>query len=200
AAVRRGPAGRSVAAIDRRGVGRYGFFVTTVGGPMRLYEIGPLGLLVDLAPSLGLNRMTGGQGVLAAPLLSDHTDLFCANEGGPNFLFHNRGHGTFEECAARLGLDDPDEHARGAVAVDRGGGRGHRRRRGARTAGGARRVGGAAVGPVPGAGRGRQRLAAGAAADAVRGAGPRGGGAGGPRRPGAGPADRRGQRLPVPVG
>ena len=121
AAVRRGPAGRSVAAIDRRGVGRYGFFVAAVGGPMRLYEIGPLGLLVDLAPALGLNRLTGGQGVLAAPLLSGRTDLFCANEGGPNFLFRNRGHGTFEECAARLGLDDPDEPARGVAAVDAGG-------------------------------------------------------------------------------
>src|SRR5205823_11795639 len=35
--VRNLAAGRSVAVIDRRGVGRYGFFVSNYGRPMRLY-------------------------------------------------------------------------------------------------------------------------------------------------------------------
>src|SRR5262245_12769424 len=94
-------AGRSVAVIDRRGVGRYGFFVANYARPMRLYELGPDGRLLDLAPPLDLNPTTGGRGLLAAPFLSDHTDLFCVNEQGPNLLFRNRGDGTFEECAAR---------------------------------------------------------------------------------------------------
>ncbi len=116
-------AGRSVAVIDRRGVGRYGFVVANYGKPMRLYELGPAGVLTDLAPPLGLALTTGGRGLLPAPLFGDATDLFCANEHGPNFLFRNLGDGTFEETATRHGVADPDEHGRGVTAVDAGGGR-----------------------------------------------------------------------------
>jgi hypothetical protein len=31
-------------------------------------------------------------------------DLFVANDGSPNFLYHNLGHGHFENAAARLGI------------------------------------------------------------------------------------------------
>jgi hypothetical protein len=120
--VRNLAAGRSVAAIDRRGVGRYGFFVANYGRPARLYELGPDGLLADLAPALGLARTAGGRGVLALPLQADFPDLFCTNEHGPNFLFRNRGDGTFEESAAGLNLADPEEHGRGVTAIDVGGG------------------------------------------------------------------------------
>lgn len=117
AAVRNPAAGRTVAAIDRRGVGRFGFFVANVAAPMRLYELGPDGRLADLAPALEVDRLVGGRGLLAVPLLADRPDLFCAVEGGPNLLFRNRGDGTFEEVAAALGLADAAEHGRAAVAV-----------------------------------------------------------------------------------
>jgi hypothetical protein len=121
AAVRNLASGRSVAVIDRRGVGRYGFFVANYGRPMRLYEQGPGGALTDLAPPLDLARTAGGRGVLALPVFSSHTDLFCANEQGPNFAFRNRGDGTFEEVAGTLCLTDRDEHARGVAVTDAGG-------------------------------------------------------------------------------
>ena len=111
----------SVAAIDRRGVGRYAFVVAAPGQPLRLLEFGPHGTLVDLAPSLELNANAGFHSVLAAPLLSIHTDLFCSVEGGPNLFFRNRGNGSFEECALRWNLADPSEHARCALAVDANG-------------------------------------------------------------------------------
>jgi hypothetical protein len=111
-------AGRSVAAIDRRGVGRYGFFVASHGKPMRLYELGPDGLLIDLAPPLGLAHTGGGRGVLTLPLFSDHPDIVCVNEQGPNFAFRNRGDGAFIECALEAGLADHEEHARGITAFD----------------------------------------------------------------------------------
>ncbi|MBA4067476.1 MAG: CRTAC1 family protein [Isosphaera sp.] len=119
-------AGRSVAAVDRRGVGRYGFFVAG-GGPARLVEQRPDGGLVDLAPALELDRAAGGWGVLALPVLSDHPDLLCVNDHvphfhGPNFAFRNRGDGTFAEVAAELGLCDPGEHGRGVAACDAGDG------------------------------------------------------------------------------
>jgi hypothetical protein len=117
AAVGNIPAGLGVVAIDRRGVGRYGFLVAGTGETMRLYESGPDGALADLAPPLELDQITGCRGLLAAPLLSARTDLFCATESGPNALLRNRGDGTFEAAAA-LGLADPGEHGRAAVAVD----------------------------------------------------------------------------------
>jgi hypothetical protein len=115
-------AGRSVAVIDRRGVGRYGFFVANYGRPMRLYELAPDGRLADLAPPLGLAGVAGGRGVLTLPVFSDHPDVLCVNEHGPNFAFRNRGDGTFAECGADAGLDDPDEHGRGVAAFDAGDG------------------------------------------------------------------------------
>lgn len=38
------------------------------------------------------------------PILSSSaSDIFCDNENGPNFLFHNRGDGTFVDAAASAG-------------------------------------------------------------------------------------------------
>lgn len=120
-AARNFSSGRSVAVLDRRGVGRYGFFVANHGRPMRLYELNPAGTLVDLAPALGLASTAGGRGALALPLFGKHVDLFCANEQGANFAFRNLGGGTFEEVAAALQLRDCGEHARGVTAFDAGG-------------------------------------------------------------------------------
>lgn len=119
--VRNFSAGRSVAAIDRRGVGRYGFFVANHGRPMRLYELGPDGSLADLAPPLGLAQMAGGRGVLTLPIFSDHPDIICVNEQGRNFAYRNRSDGMFAECAKELGLADAEEHGRGVAAFDAGG-------------------------------------------------------------------------------
>lgn len=111
-------AGRSVAALDRNGSGRYGFFVANYGGPMRLYELNPDGLLMDVAEEAGVNLVTGGRGVLTGPLMSERMDIFAINEHGANFFFRNLGNGRFEEIAAELGLDDPDEHGRGLAVLD----------------------------------------------------------------------------------
>ncbi len=113
--------GRSVAAIDRRGVGRYGFCVASYGKPLRLYEWTPQNTLADLAPSLGLALVSGGRGLLTAALSGDATDLLCINEHGPNWYYRNRGDGSFLECASAVGLDDPREHGRGVAPFDAGG-------------------------------------------------------------------------------
>jgi hypothetical protein len=117
-AVRNLASGRSVAAIDRRGTGRYGFFVANYGAPMRLYELGRDDRLADRAASLGLDLVTGGRGVCVGPLASERSDLLCVNEYGPNFLFRNQGDGTFREVAADCGLTDAGEHARGVAVLD----------------------------------------------------------------------------------
>jgi hypothetical protein len=116
--VRNLAAGRSVAAIDRRGTGRYGFVVANYGRPLRLYEATPDGPLADVAPALGVNLACGGRGLLVAPLTSDRPDLFLTAEHGPNLLFRNTGVGTFAEVADVYGLADAGEHGRGVTAVD----------------------------------------------------------------------------------
>jgi len=115
-------AGRSVGCIDRLGTGHYGFFVANYGGPMRLYELITDSLeLIDAAPELGLNMVTGGRGILPAPIISDRTDLFLNNENGPNFLLVNNGMGTFDEIAEEAGISDPFENGRGVAVLDANG-------------------------------------------------------------------------------
>jgi hypothetical protein len=111
-------AGRSVCAVDRRGVGRYGFFVANYGGAMRLYELDADGNLVDVAGEAGVDLATGGRCVLSLPLVSPRMDIFVGNEGDANFLFRNLGDGTFVEVAQSWGLADEEEAARGATAFD----------------------------------------------------------------------------------
>jgi hypothetical protein len=110
-------AGRSVACLDRTGLGRYGFMVANYGGPMRLYELDDDGILIDAAPHVGLDLTTGGRSLLSGPLVSESMDVFAANEGGPNFLFCNLGNGAFGEVAEEFGLSDPHEHGRGVAAL-----------------------------------------------------------------------------------
>ena len=119
--VRDNTPGRGVAALDPRGVGRYGFFVANAAGPARFYELGPDDLLAEVAVRFDQHGLTAGRGLTTAPLLSDRTDLFCVSDHGANFLYRNRGDGTFEEVAVGQGLADPDEHGHGAIAVDAGG-------------------------------------------------------------------------------
>lgn len=115
-------AGRSVAAVDRSGRGVYGFFVACYDGPMRLYELDEDGRLLDVAPQAGLAQVAGGRALVALPLVSDHLmDIFAANENGGNFLFRNRGDGTFEEIASQKGISDPMEHGRGVAVLDANG-------------------------------------------------------------------------------
>lgn len=110
-------AGRSVAAIDRYGTGRYGAFVACYGAPSRFYELGDDGELTDMASAVGLEFEGGGRSVVAGPIVSDGMDLFVGVEGGPNRLFANqRGH--FVEVARQYGLDDPGGNARGGTLVD----------------------------------------------------------------------------------
>ena len=122
-------AGRSVAALDRFGRGRYGFAVANYGGPMALFELdeSPEGRLRDRAGEAGVaDVVSGGRGLLVAQLLpasvaAGRLDVFAVNEASPNRLLAGRDDGTFEDVAAAYGVDDPDQHGRGVVAFDANG-------------------------------------------------------------------------------
>jgi hypothetical protein len=111
-------AGRSVACVDRFGNGRYGFFVANYGGPMCFYELDDDGNLRNVAAEAGVDLVTGGRSVVALPLVSERMDIFVGNEMGSNFLFRNRGDGTFENIASLAGVSDPAENVRGIAILD----------------------------------------------------------------------------------
>ncbi len=68
------------------------------------------GTFTDITESSGLGAQFGkGMGVAIADYDGDGLmDIFVANDSVPNFLFHNLGHGKFEEVAmlAGVALDD----------------------------------------------------------------------------------------------
>ncbi|XP_040001885.1 cartilage acidic protein 1a isoform X2 [Xiphias gladius] len=133
--VRRGVAnrmaGRSVACVDRKGTGRYSVYVANYAsgniGPHALLEMDEAAsdvskgiiALSDVAAEAGVNKFTGGRGVVVGPILSQaRSDVFCDNENGPNFLFKNNGDGTFVDMARQAGVEDRQQHGRGVALAD----------------------------------------------------------------------------------
>ncbi|MGF1504673.1 MAG: CRTAC1 family protein [Anaerolineae bacterium] len=119
--IRNMTAGRSVITVDRTGRGRYGFYVANYGGPVRLYELDDDGYVVDVAPDVGVNLVTGGRAAVSLPLISRHMDIFAANELGPNFLFVNNGNGLYEEVAVNYNIGDAGQNGRGIAVLDANG-------------------------------------------------------------------------------
>ena len=113
-------AGRSVAALDRHGTGRYGVAVASHGAPLAFYELGEDGEASDMADSVGLTVEDGCQSLLPGPLCGSGTDLFVGVENGPNRLFRNDG-GHYGPVDGGRDLADPDSDARGVALVDEGG-------------------------------------------------------------------------------
>ncbi|XP_068113920.1 cartilage acidic protein 1 isoform X4 [Hyperolius riggenbachi] len=124
-------AGRSVACIDRKGTGRYSIYIANYAdrrvGPHALIELDEAAsdlsrgviVLSNVAAEAGVNKYTGGRGVTVGPILSSATsDIFCDNENGPNFLFQNKGDGTFVDVAVQAGVDDSYQHGRGVALAD----------------------------------------------------------------------------------
>ena len=109
-------AGRSVVCVDRNGNGKYGIYVANYGGPTRFYEQ-KKGSIIDQAPLLNINKITGGRAVISGHILSNYMDIFAANERGPNFLYINEN-GTFKDVAKKLDVEDTFENGRGTTLTD----------------------------------------------------------------------------------
>ncbi len=109
-------AGRSVVCVDREGNGNYGIYVANYGGPTRFYEFID-NRVVDLAASLGLDKVTGGRAVVAGHILSDQIDVFAANERGPNFLYFNQK-GKYSDVASQMNVKDIYQNGRGTALSD----------------------------------------------------------------------------------
>ncbi|MDQ6665706.1 MAG: VCBS repeat-containing protein, partial [Acidobacteriota bacterium] len=74
--------------------------------PATLYHNRGDGTFEDVSKRSGISRYAGrGMSVAFADYDGDgFTDAFITNDNMPNFLFHNRGNGTFEETALTAGV------------------------------------------------------------------------------------------------
>ena len=109
--------GRSVAALDRLGTGRYGVAVSGATAPLAFYELGDDGELTDMAETVGLGVDGGCRSLLTVPYRSREGDLFVGVDGGSNRLFGNDG-GHYGRIDAGPALADPAGDVRGAAVVD----------------------------------------------------------------------------------
>ncbi|XP_030854165.1 uncharacterized protein LOC588748 isoform X2 [Strongylocentrotus purpuratus] len=129
-------AGRSVACIDRKGTGRYSIYLSNYANRWVSPPVGPCAMVEmdetqsnvsagiikirNVAREVGVEGFTGGRGVAVGPILNDEgrSDIFCDNEGGPNFLYKNDGRGNFDEVAASARISDAGENGRGVALAD----------------------------------------------------------------------------------
>ena len=73
-----------------------------------------------MAQKIGLAIPGKGLGIAIADYDRDgHIDLFVANDSMPEFLFHNKGDGTFEEkgCCSQVAVDE-DGRTYAGMGVD----------------------------------------------------------------------------------
>jgi hypothetical protein len=91
------------------------------GSPSVLYHNNRDGTFTDVSEKAGIAQHSGkGLGVIAFDYDNDgRMDIFEANDGVPNFLFHNNGDGTFSEVALEADCAlDPNGSVRGGMGVD----------------------------------------------------------------------------------
>jgi len=123
-------AGRSVGCIDRFGTGRYGIYLANYAsrnvGAHDIIEMdeersdvksGRIAMR-SVGKEAGVMKFTGGRGVTVGPIVSNRSDIFCDNEGGPNFLFKNQGDGTFVDIAQEANIEDGRYNGRGVALSD----------------------------------------------------------------------------------
>jgi enediyne biosynthesis protein E4 len=75
---------------------------------MLVYHNDGNGHFTEVAHKLGLDKPAKALGIAFADYDHDgHTDIFVANDSMPEFLFHNKGNGTFEEegIESQVGVD-----------------------------------------------------------------------------------------------
>jgi hypothetical protein len=95
--------------------------------PDAFHAISPLvyhndgnGHFTEVSRQLGLSAPGKGLGIALADYDRDeHIDIFVANDSMPEFLYHNKGDGTFEEVALSSGVAvDGEGHTYAGMGVD----------------------------------------------------------------------------------
>lgn len=113
-----GQSSQSVLALDRFGMGRFGFLVAHEGGPFRYYEVMGQDRIQEAGSLLGLARIAGGRSLVAGPILGPGIQIYAGNEGIANMLLVPNAKGQFEERAVLHGLADIEGKGRGLALID----------------------------------------------------------------------------------
>ena len=83
-------------------------FVAHEETPSQLFRNRGNGSFEDVTRKAGIGRTAFSKGATWGDYDNDgFADLYVSNYGGENFLYRNKGDGTFEELAARLGVNKP---------------------------------------------------------------------------------------------
>ena len=105
-----GPASRthSAAWADYDNDGWLDVFEGHEDSPSALWHNERNGTFRNVAPAAGVARVAITKGAAWGDYDGDgRPDLYVSNFASRNFLYHNRGDGTFEEVSARLGVERP---------------------------------------------------------------------------------------------
>jgi len=103
------------------GVNHYCYPASYDPSPSRLYRNNGDGTFTDVSVPSGIASHPGKSfGAVAVDLDHDgFVDLFVSNDSVPNFLFHNKGNGTFEEIGLEAGVAYSENGvARSGMGVD----------------------------------------------------------------------------------
>ena len=78
------------------------------------------GHFTEISEKIGLAKPGKGLGIALADFDRDgHVDIFVANDSMPEFLYHNRGDGTFEDVALAAGVAvDGEGHTYAGMGID----------------------------------------------------------------------------------
>ncbi len=78
------------------------------------------GRFVEVSQKVGISKAGRGLGIAIADYDRDgHVDIFVANDSMVEYLYHNKGHGTFEEVALPAGVAvDGDGNTYAGMGVD----------------------------------------------------------------------------------
>lgn len=83
-------------------------FIAHEETPSQLFRNRGNGTFEDVTKKAGVGRSAFSKGASWGDYDNDGlADLYVSNYGGENFLYHNKGDGTFEEVGKRLGVSKP---------------------------------------------------------------------------------------------
>ncbi|HTW80429.1 MAG TPA: FG-GAP-like repeat-containing protein [Terracidiphilus sp.] len=98
----------SAAWADIDNDGYLDLFIANENSPSQLFRNKGDGTFEDISHAAGIDKTTFAKGVTAADYDNDgYVDFYVSNYGGPNFLYHNNGNGTFTEIGRQAGVQAP---------------------------------------------------------------------------------------------